>query len=141
MGNSLRITLRGGERIFINGAVIKADRKVGLEFLNGATFLLEQHFMMPEDATTPLAQLYFLIQSMLIDPVLAPQISANVSEALAGLQSVKSDTAVLAGLQDAAGFLKQNRPLEALKRIRALLALEAAAAEAGATQKPSACQG
>ena len=141
MGNSLRITLRGGERLFINGAVIRADRKVGLEFLNGTTFLLEQHFMKPEDATSPLAQFYFLIQSMLIDPGVGPQISANVSDALADLQSAKSDAAVVTGLKDVAGLLKQGRPLEALKRIRALLPLEAAAAEAGATQKPSACQG
>ena len=68
---TLRITLRAGERVFVNGAVLKVDRKTTLEFLNDVTFLLESHVMQAEDATTPLRQLYFIVQMMLIDPASA----------------------------------------------------------------------
>lgn len=61
MSQGFKITLKGGERIYINGAVLKMDRKVGVELLNEATFLLEQHILQPEGATTPLRQLYFMI--------------------------------------------------------------------------------
>jgi flagellar protein FlbT len=57
----MHISLRAGEKIYINGAVLRADRKVSIEILNDATFLLEAHVMKVEDASTPLRQLYFII--------------------------------------------------------------------------------
>jgi flagellar biosynthesis repressor protein FlbT len=62
------ISLKAGEKIFINGAVLRVDRKVSIEFMNDVAFLLEAHVMQPEQTTTPLRQLYFIIQTMLIDP-------------------------------------------------------------------------
>ena len=62
------INLKSGERIFINGAVLRVDRKVSIEFLNDVTFLLEAHVMQPGQTTTPFRQLYFMIQTMVIDP-------------------------------------------------------------------------
>jgi len=50
MKNVLHISLRPGERIYVNGAVLKVDRKVSIEFLNDVTFLLEQHVLLPDDA-------------------------------------------------------------------------------------------
>jgi flagellar biosynthesis repressor protein FlbT len=64
----MKVSLRPGERIFINGAVLRADRKVSIQFLNDVTFLLENHVLQPEAATTPLRQLYFIVQTMAIDP-------------------------------------------------------------------------
>jgi flagellar basal-body rod modification protein FlgD len=68
MKSTLRISLKSGEKIFINGAVLRVDRKVALEFLNDVTFLLENHVLQPEQATTPLRQLYFIAQMILINP-------------------------------------------------------------------------
>ena len=73
MKSSLRISLKSGEKIFINGAVLRVDRKVSLEFMNDVTFLLENHVLQPEDASTPLRQLYFIAQMMLINPEGADQ--------------------------------------------------------------------
>ena len=64
----MHISLRSGEKIYVNGAVLRADRKVSIELLNDATFLLEAHVMKVEDASTPLRQLYFIIQIMLMNP-------------------------------------------------------------------------
>ena len=126
MGNSLRITLRGGERLFINGAVLKADRKVGLELLNGATFLLEQHFMTSEEAKTPLSQLYFLVQTMLVEPAMAGAARAAAEAGLAGLSVASQDSAMRDGLKQIEALLKLDRPVDVLKKIRALLPLERA---------------
>ena len=57
----MRISLRAGERIYINGAVLRAERKLTFELLNNASFLLENHIIQAEEATTPLRQLYFAL--------------------------------------------------------------------------------
>lgn len=62
------IHLKRGEKLYVNGAVLRVDRRTSLEFLNDVTFLLENHVMQAEDATTPERQLYFIVQSMLMDP-------------------------------------------------------------------------
>ena len=54
---SFRISLKPAERIYINGAVIRVDRRVSLEFLNDVQFLLENHVLQAEQANTPLRQL------------------------------------------------------------------------------------
>jgi flagellar protein FlbT len=57
--SSFKIFLKANERIYINGAVIRVDRKVSLELLNDVQFLLENHVLQAEDATTPLAPALF----------------------------------------------------------------------------------
>ena len=64
----MNITLRAGEKLYINGAVIRVDRKATIELLNDVTFLLENHVMQADQATTPLRQIYFAVQVMLMDP-------------------------------------------------------------------------
>ncbi len=64
----MHITLRANEKIFINGAVLKVDRKTSIELMNDAVFLLEAHVMLERDATTPLRQLYYIVQLMLMEP-------------------------------------------------------------------------
>jgi flagellar protein FlbT len=41
MKNTLKISLKPNEKIYLNGAVIRVDRKVTLELLNDVQFLLE----------------------------------------------------------------------------------------------------
>lgn len=65
------IHLKKGERIYVNGAVLRFDRRTSLEFLNDVSFLLEDYVMQVEEAATPLQQLYLTIQTILIDPLSA----------------------------------------------------------------------
>jgi flagellar biosynthesis repressor protein FlbT len=139
MSHGLKITIKGGERIYVNGAVLKMDRKVGVELLNEATFLLEQHILQPEEATTPLRQLYFMVQMMLIDPSLYAKARDMARETTGSLLSTLSEPKINSGLEDAIRLVNADRPLEALKKIRALYPLEAAylqpALKSGETEK------
>ena len=67
----MNITLRAGERLYLNGAVIRLDRKATIELLNDAAFLLETHVIQASEATTPLRRVYFVVQVMLMDPAAA----------------------------------------------------------------------
>jgi flagellar biosynthesis repressor protein FlbT len=64
----MMIHLKKNEKLFINGAVIQLDRRGSIELLNDAQFLLASHVMQVETATTPLRRLYFIIQTMIVDP-------------------------------------------------------------------------
>jgi flagellar biosynthesis repressor protein FlbT len=126
MAGGLKITLRAGERIFINGGVLRVDRKVSVELMNDVIFLLEQHVMKPEDTTTPFKQLYFMIQMMLIDPALHMKARTMARESVANLLGSISDRTLKQGLFATAELLDNDRPFEALKKVRSLLPLEAA---------------
>ena len=120
----MNITLRAGERFFINGAEIRIDRKASIELLNDVTFLLENHVMQAKDATTLTRQIYFAVQIMLMDPAAtataAPLASSLIETALGAYRTPE----LIAGLRGAAQSLAKGRNFEALKALRALFPLE-----------------
>ncbi len=120
----MNITLRAGERLFINGAVIRIDRKASIELLNEVTFLLENHVMQAEEATTLVRQIYFAVQIMLMDPTAAgsaaPLAHSLIESALQAYRAPELD----AGLRSVDLSLVRGRNFEALKALRALFVLE-----------------
>lgn len=122
----MNITLRAGERIYINGAVLRVDRKATLELMNDATFLLETHVIQAEEATTPLRQIYFVVQVMLMDPA-----SARTTQQLAASLIDKSliafeNAQIRQGLANVSDLIARTRYFEAMKQLRALYPLEQA---------------
>ncbi len=124
MKSTLRISLKSGERIFINGAVLRVDRKVALEFLNDVTFLLENHVLQPEDATTPLKQLYFITQMMLINPEGSEQAMTMFRKSITMLLATFENEEILAELKRVDGLVSTGKAFEALKAIRGLYPTE-----------------
>lgn len=121
---SLKIHLKANERIFVNGAVMKVDRKVTIEFLNDVVFLLEGHILEKEQATTPLRQLYFVVQSMLIEPKTAPLGRQIYDHSHRLLLETFRDQDLLEALVEIRILIERERLFEALKRIRSLFADE-----------------
>jgi len=117
----MNISLRRGERLFINGAVIRVDRKVNIELLNDVTFLLENHVMQADAATTPLKQLYFTIQAMLMSPndcAAAEAVAhALISDLLIRYKGEARYTKLVVAIEE----LKCKRIFDALKTVRALI--------------------
>lgn len=123
----MHISLRAGEKFYINGAVVRVDRKVSIELLNDATFLLEAHVMHVDEVTTPLRQLYFIVQIMLMNPADTPAASQMLADALAVNRQNFNHGEIAKGLANVERLVLDNRKFEALKTIRALLPLEAEA--------------
>lgn len=122
----MHISLRAGERLFLNGAVLRVDRKVTLELLNDATFLLENHVLQVEDTKTPVRQLYFAVQAMLMDPQNASA-SRSLFEAMAvDLTVILRSPLLRSGIDDARRHVAAERPFHALKTLRSLFGEEAA---------------
>ena len=112
MKKGFRINLRAGEKIYINGAVLCVDRKVSLEFLNDVAFLLESHVLSPDETTTPLRQLYYMIQTMLIEPGSAAAARGMFDATLPQLLATFNNRQVLEGL----GGVQRDQSQEAGKK-------------------------
>lgn len=120
----MKVSLRPGERIFINGAVLRVDRKVSIEFLNDVTFLLENHVMQAEAATSPLRQLYFIVQTMAIDPSNLAISTEIFEKSHRLLVAAFSNPEIIDGLSAVADLVADARYYEALKTLRGLFGVE-----------------
>lgn len=124
MNRAMHISLKAGEKIYLNGAVFSADRKVTLELLNDAVFLLEGHVMQVKDTTTPLRQLYFIIQSVLMDPANADEARRMSVCHLAALVKAYTNPEMLAQLKLVNALLADDRCFEVLRLLRQMFPLE-----------------
>ena len=124
MKSSFKIFLKANERIFINGAVIRVDRKVSLELLNDVQFLLENHVLQAEDANTPLRQLYFIVQVMVMSPSDKQAALPLFRDSLPALLEAFSNQKVLSDLKHVDRLVREERYYEALKTIRGLYEIE-----------------
>jgi flagellar biosynthesis repressor protein FlbT len=122
----VNISLRADEKIYVNGAVLRVDRKVSIELLNDVTFLLESHVMQANDANTPLRQIYFVIQIMLMEPGATPA-ALELSRKLidAALRAFDSRE-ILSGLKSIDEMVVCARYFDAMKALRALFPAERA---------------
>jgi flagellar protein FlbT len=127
MKTAFKISLKAGEKIYVNGAVIKAERKTTLEFLNDVNFLLESHVLQVEDATTPLRQLYFIVQIMLMNPSGANDARVMFRRSLSMLLGSFENPELCARLKDVDRLVMEGDIFEALRAIRTLYPAEAAA--------------
>lgn len=65
---TLRISLRNGEPLIVNGAVLRATGRTDLVLENDAMVLRGRDVMRPQDANSPAKQLYFACMLAYIDP-------------------------------------------------------------------------
>ncbi len=64
----LRIALKAGEKVIINGAVLQATDPATVLVHNEAVLLREKDIMTEERATTPAARIYYAIQCAYLFP-------------------------------------------------------------------------
>lgn len=120
MKNTLKISLKPNEKIYINGAVVRVDRKVTLELLNDVQFLLESHVLQIDEASSPLRQLYFILQVMLMNPNGADDAYELFRRSLPMLLASFSDPQITAALKQVDRMVGEGHVYEALKSIRSL---------------------
>lgn len=114
----MHITLKAGEKLYLNGAVLRADRKVSIELMNDATFLLEAHVMHVDKATTPLRQIYFIVQTMLMNPIETSVARSLFRDSMSRMLGAYDDRAVLDAMAKIGSLVEATRYFEALKVLR-----------------------
>ncbi|GGK33132.1 flagellar biosynthesis repressor FlbT [Salinarimonas ramus] len=138
MSGTMRLTLRAGERVWINGAVVRAERKTTLEILNDATFLLESHVLQPEETTTPLRQIYFAVQTMFVDPSATETAQVLFERFLGAALRAFASPDILGGLMRVRDQMEAGRRLDAMKTLRALFPAEDAILAAASQRRDAA---
>ena len=101
-----------------------ASTKVSLELLNDVTFLLESHVLQAEDANTPLKQLYFVLQTILMDPSTTDQVLVLFKQMHTALIQSFENPDILSELKFIDGLIAAEKYFEALKCLRGLFAGE-----------------
>ncbi|MEL6750805.1 MAG: flagellar biosynthesis repressor FlbT [Pseudomonadota bacterium] len=107
----MRVHVKSGERLFVNGAVLRFSNRGSVEFMNDADFLLEHHVLQPDEAQTPVAQLYLAVQALVIDPVMRATNRARVEAMLAA--NGEGET-----YRQVERLVKRGRFLDAMKVLR-----------------------
>ena len=125
----MKLSLRAGEKIYINGAVFSVDRRVSLQLLNDVTFLLESHVMQAEQATTPLRQIYFAIQMTLMDPGAFAHARTSIYSMLDEALRSETEPRRRGSLQDICVLIESGRSFDALRISRELYRSEEACVE------------
>ncbi len=121
----MHIHLKKGEKLYLNGAVIRTEQRCTIQLMNDATFLLEAHVMQPEEARSALQQLYFVAQTMLMEPENAGLTKELYWHQSACLMRTVSNLDIRKGIEAADASVKSDRHFDALRTIRRLIPLEA----------------
>jgi flagellar biosynthesis repressor protein FlbT len=79
---TLRISLRDGEKVVINGAVIRASGRTDLAIESKVTILRGREIMSPAEASTPARALYFHTMMAYLDPERIEEHHARIVETL-----------------------------------------------------------
>ncbi|KZK83368.1 flagellum biosynthesis repressor protein FlbT [Pseudovibrio sp. Ad13] len=122
----MRLHLKAGEKVFINGAVLSFEQKTSVKLLNDASFLLEAYVMQLEETTTPLRQLYFFIQSALIDPKTELDSLQRALLLLASIRKAVENAELLEGLDVVDTKINKRRYFDALRTLKKLFEIEMA---------------
>ena len=120
----MQIHLKKGEKIYVNGAVLRVDRRTSLEFLNDVDFLLENHVIQADDANTPFRQLYFVVQTMLMDPPNAGMTLELFKHLTHRAQTTLTSPALVTALESADHKVAEGRYFDALRALRSAFQAE-----------------
>ena len=124
MSTPTRVTLRPGERIFINGAVVKAEGRMSFEILNNVPYLLESDIMHAQQTVTPLRQLYYILQTMVLEPGGVEMTRGLYDVTILWITQAFTNPAVIAGLKIIKQQIADGSPFDALKTVRTLIPIE-----------------
>ena len=116
--STMRLQLKAGERLFLNGAVLSVDRRSTLNLLNKASFLREAHVMQAEEATTPVRRLYFTIQSLMLAPEGDVARTTDASGQAERLLAASARPETTDALLDARDALLRGQHFAALRALR-----------------------
>lgn len=128
----LRVALRDGEKIVVNGAVLRSFGRTELRVESRAAILRGKDIMRPQDAITPARQLYFHTMMAYIDPDGLDAHQKGIIDAVGALTGVlQSDEArseLMRYAREAAGmaYYRALGACRGLMRFEELLLAEAA---------------
>lgn len=120
----LKIALKDGERLVVNGAVVRAVGRTVLAFDSKAAILRARDMISPEDANTPARRLYFACMAAYTDIDRRVSLQDEIVEALRAVVTTMTTPAARAAAAAFAHRIAGGDHYRALADCRALIAME-----------------
>lgn len=124
MSTPTRVTLRPGERIFVNGAVLSWDGRGSFDILNDVPYLLERDILHAQQTVTPLRQLYYILQTMVLEPGGVEDARNIYKQTMDALTEAFINEDVLIGLAIVRRQVAEGTIFAALKTLQSLVPIE-----------------
>ena len=122
---ALKLTLKPGEKIAINGAVVvNGERRTEFVIENMASILRESDIMRAEEATTPARLIYLPVMMMALDSGCRKSLFAEFDKRLTEFASVLSDPAALSLCLKISAAVANGAYYKALGHCRSLMEFE-----------------
>lgn len=121
---TLRISLRDGEKVVINGAVIRSSGRSDLAIESKVTILRGREIMSPAEATTPARALYFHTMMAYLDPDAIERHHAAIVDAFGTVTRLATDEDGRKAVASFAQRAASANYYRALGDCRALMRLE-----------------
>ncbi len=122
----LAVKLKPGERVVINGAVLRnGNSRNMLYFANQAAVLRERDVMLPEEATRPVSRVYYVVQLMLLTPGEIAACRPEFEQLMAGLLRAIEAQRMRDALIDCVRWVGEQNYYKALAALRPVLDYEA----------------
>ncbi len=131
---TLRISLRDGEKMIVNGAVFRAVGRTDLVVENNVSLLRGREVMSAEEAVTPARRLYFSCMMAYIDPKSQAKYHDAIVEFLGGLLGALESLEAKALCTSFAHKVATGNYYRALADCRLLIQYETAALERAVPQ-------
>ena len=121
---ALRLTLKPNERVLINGCVVRnADRRQVLVIESHADIIREADLLVQEEQRTPVKEVYFFIQTALLDPATREKLVPIIQKRLGKLVPVFHDE-MANHIFEAAAHVSSADFYKAMRTLRSLMAYE-----------------
>ncbi len=121
----LKLTLKPGEKIAVNGAVIhNGDRRAEFVVENHASVLRERDIMRAEEATTPARRVYLPVMMMALDPGTRREAFPEFDRRLTELAGALTDQRALTLCLKISAAVANGAYYRALGHCRALIDFE-----------------
>ncbi len=122
---SLKLSLKPGEKIAINGAVIvNGDRRIEFAVENHANVLRERDIMRAEEATTPARRVYLPVMMMALDPAGGAAAFPEFEQRLTDFAGAVTDARALSLCLKISAAVANGNYYRALNHCRALIEFE-----------------
>jgi flagellar protein FlbT len=121
----LKLTLKAGEKIAINGAVlVNGERRAEFVIENRASVLRERDIMRAEEATTPARRVYLPVMMMALDPEARAMVFGEFERRLTEFAGAVSDPRALSLCLKISAAVANGAYYKALGHCRALIEFE-----------------
>jgi len=122
---ALKLSLKPGERIAINGAVVtNGDRRTSLSIENEARILRQNDILQPGDVTTPATRIYFPVMMMYLEPAKREEFHKEFASRLTQFIAAVDDPEIQQTCLRIAAFVANLEYYKALTVCRTLMDYE-----------------